>query len=375
MNLNLSSTVGKTVIAWVLAIAMPLVHAEIVIGQSASLTGATASQGKDFRDGALAYFSKINAKGGINGEKIRLETLDDGGKVEATKANSDKLVQSKDTLLLFGYTGRNSVVAGIEIAEKSRIAFVAPFTGGGQAYEPSYGVFTIRASYEDEIRTLVKQLAPLGITKIGLVYFSDDKAMTNKKAFEQAMSAIGKKPSVMTGIDREGKTVNEVVSTIAKTDTDAVIVIAQNKILVDLTKGLRAAGSKAKTVTASFANGSDLGKELGREGMGMMQSQVVPLKKDVALVNEFHKDLKAFRSDLVASFVSQEGYIAARVVVEALRKMNKNAANRRGEFVRAMESLNELNISGYSLKFSPTDHNGSSYVELTMLRADGSFAR
>jgi hypothetical protein len=55
--------------------------------------------------------------------------------------------------------------------------------------------------------------------------------------------------------------------------------------------------------------------------------------------------------------------------------MNKNSANRRSEFVRAMESLNELNISGYSLKFSPTDHNGSSYVELTMLRADGTFAR
>lgn len=154
-----------------LVIAMPLVHAEIVIGQSAWLTGAMASQGKDFRDGALAYFCKINAKGGINREKIRLETLDDGGKVEATKANSDKLIQSKDTLLLFGYTGRNSVVASIEIAEKSRITFVAPFTGRAQAYEPSYGVFTIRASYEDKIRTLVKQLAPLAIPRSGWSIF------------------------------------------------------------------------------------------------------------------------------------------------------------------------------------------------------------
>jgi ABC-type branched-subunit amino acid transport system substrate-binding protein len=354
---------------------MSTAGAEIVIGQSASLSGATASQGKDFRDGAMAYFSKINARGGIAGERIRLETLDDGGNAEATKKNSEKLVQSSDVLLLFGYTGRNSVVAGKAIAEKVRIAFVAPFTGGAQAYEPSYGVFTIRASYEDEIRALVKQMIPIGISKIGLVYFSDDKAMTNKKAFEQAMAAAGKKPSVMTGIDREGKTMNEVVATIAKSDTDAVIVIAQNKILVDLAQGLRAAGSRTKTITASFANGSDLGKELGREVAGIVQSQVVPLHKSVPMVNEFHKDLKAYQANLEPSFVSTEGYIAARVVVEGLKKMNKKSGDRRAEFVKAMESLNQIDIGGYFLKFSPTDHNGSSYVELTMLKADGSFVK
>jgi branched-chain amino acid transport system substrate-binding protein len=374
MKSRLYTVINTVIVGSALAISASSANAEIVIGQSASLTGATASQGVDFRDGALAYFTKINAKGGIRGEKIRLLTWDDSGAVSTTKTNTEKLIRSDNVLLLFGYTGRNSAIAGKEIAEKARIGFFAPFTGGSQVYEPSYGVFTIRASYEDEIRALVKQLVPLGITKIGLVYFSDDKAMTNKKAFEQAMASIGKKPSVMTGIDRDGKTVNQVVATIAKSDTETVIVIAQNKILVDLTKGLNAAGSKTKIATASYANGSDLGKELGKEVAGIVQSQVVPLHNDVLAVNEYRKDLKAYRRELVPSFVSEEGYIAARVVVEGLKKMGA-ASDRRSEFIKAMESLNEVSIAGYPMKFNAENHNGSSYVDLTMLKADGSFVK
>jgi branched-chain amino acid transport system substrate-binding protein len=363
------------VLGSLLSISISPANAEIVIGQSASLTGVTASQAKDLRDGALAYFTKVNSSGGIKGQTIRLVSLDDGGKADVTRQNTEKLIRDENALMLFAYTGRNAVLAGKEMAEKARVPFVAPFTGGAQVDERSYGVFTIRGSYEDEIRALVRQLIPIGTLKIGLVYLTDDTTLTNKKAFEEAMAAMGQKPAVVTSVDRDGKNVKDTIAAIAKTDAQSVIIIAPNKVLVDITKGLLAVGSKTKTASVSFVNGADLGKELGQNAAGIVLSQVVPLRGNVPLVSEFHKDLKAYQPTANPSFVSMEGYIAARAVVEGLRRMTKNPSDPRADFVRAMESLNEIDLSGYFLKFSPKNHNGSTYVELTMLKADGTFVK
>ena len=46
--------------------------ADIVIGQSAPLTGGNAELGNDIRNGALAYFGKVNDAGGVNGSKSSL---------------------------------------------------------------------------------------------------------------------------------------------------------------------------------------------------------------------------------------------------------------------------------------------------------------
>ncbi len=52
-------------------------QADIVIGQSAPLSKANVSLGTDIRDGALAWFRKVNEGGGVNGQRVRLVTLDD----------------------------------------------------------------------------------------------------------------------------------------------------------------------------------------------------------------------------------------------------------------------------------------------------------
>jgi len=70
----------------------PLVHAQDawVIGQSAPLTGSNAAFGKDIRDGALAYFKSVNARGGVGGRNIELVTLDDANDRKTAGANTQK---------------------------------------------------------------------------------------------------------------------------------------------------------------------------------------------------------------------------------------------------------------------------------------------
>lgn len=65
---------------------------DIVVGQSAPLTGGNAAFGADIRDGALAYFKKVNDAGGINGRSIRLETLDDKNDAKLSGPNAKQLI-------------------------------------------------------------------------------------------------------------------------------------------------------------------------------------------------------------------------------------------------------------------------------------------
>src|SRR3954463_13458520 len=75
----------------------------IIIGQSAPLSGSNQELGQDIRNGALAYFKKINEAGGIQGRKIELVTLDDGNDVKRAGENARQLIEGQGVFALFGY--------------------------------------------------------------------------------------------------------------------------------------------------------------------------------------------------------------------------------------------------------------------------------
>src|SRR5881628_2833148 len=97
----------------------------IVIGQSAPLTGANAELGNDIRNGALAYFSKVNAAGGVHGRKIELATLDDANQVPRAEANTKKLVEEQGVFALFGYASATLSRPALPFVDKNKVPFLA----------------------------------------------------------------------------------------------------------------------------------------------------------------------------------------------------------------------------------------------------------
>ena len=79
------------------------VSAEIIVGQSAPLSGSNADFGNDIRAGAMAYFRKVNDAGGVAGQKIKLLTLDDKNDTKLSGENTKKLVNEDEVVALFGY--------------------------------------------------------------------------------------------------------------------------------------------------------------------------------------------------------------------------------------------------------------------------------
>jgi ABC-type branched-subunit amino acid transport system substrate-binding protein len=347
--------------------------AQILIGQSASLTGTAAESGQQTRDGALAYFEMVNRKGGVNGRKIKLITLDDGGQTKRGEENTGKLIAEDRVFLLFGYTGRNTSEAALPMITKADIPFFGAATGGETIHGSfNRNVFNVRASYKLETQALVDFLVTTGQKKIGMIYHKDDLTKSNLKMTEDAAAKYGFALMGSASVDRNSSDVKEALGIMSKLNPDAVICNAAVKPLSEFVRKMRASGAGSQFLSVSFV-GSAIVKELKSEAAGVIMAQVVPLptKTRIPVVGEYHGALAAVGAKPDYSFSGLEGFISAKVLVEGLRRSGKNLT--RAGFIKGMEGLSDFDVGDYFVAYSPTNHNGSKYVDITVINKDGLF--
>ncbi len=135
---------------------------------------------------------------------------------------------------------------------------------------------------------------------------------------------------------------------------------------------MRASGAASQFLSVSFV-GSAIVKELKSEAAGVIMAQVVPLptKKGIPIVSEYQKALAAVGAKPEYSFSGLEGYISAKVLVEGLKRSGKDLT--RAGFIKAMEGIRNLDLGDYLVSYSPTNHNGSKYVDITVINRNGVF--
>jgi ABC-type branched-subunit amino acid transport system substrate-binding protein len=343
----------------------------IVIGQSAALSGSQAEFGKDIRDGALAYFDMINQQGGLNGRRIQLTSLDDGGNEAKAKENTNLLVNEQKAIALFGYISRPSSIAGAKVASEAKVAFLAPFSGTPALYRFDPYVFTIRASYDDELAGMVQQLVATGHKRIGFAYLNDARQV-NVPLVEKLLAQHGLKPSVLIGLDRTSGEVETQAKELATSNPEVLLALANNLPLTALTREARKLGNVTPFWIVSFVDSKQMVKDLGPMAQGQVFAQVVPLptKRNLRIVKDYQRDYLARFPGAQFSFTSLEGYIAARTLVEGLKRTGAQPSRER--LVRALETV-KMDIGDFWIDFTDRNHNGSRFVDLTIVNKDGQF--
>jgi ABC-type branched-subunit amino acid transport system substrate-binding protein len=148
---------------------------------------------------------------------------------------------------------------------------------------------------------------------------------------------------------------------------DVVILTTLYKATSDFIKAARKAGSGAQMVSNSFPGASPLAKELGSDGAGVAVSQVVPppTQRSVPVVREYQDAIAKHLGKKDYSFTSLESYISAKIAVEALKRAGPRLT--RDSFMQALDGMKNVDMGGYTVNFSPTNHNGSNQVELTVI--------
>ena len=343
----------------------------ILLGESAAFSGPAAKLGEAMREGATAYFNEINQQGGVYGRQIKLVSLDDGYEPDRAVANTKALIDDKKVFALFGYVGTPTSYAVKPLIDAARIPFFAPFTGaqGLRAPVDRY-IFNIRAGYFDETESLVDWLAYKHQTRIAVFYQDDAYGQAGLAGVTRAMDKRHLKIVATGTVERNTVNVDDAVKTIGKTHPDAVILISAYKSCAAFIKKLSVTNPDTVFMNVSFVGSEALASELGDAGNGVIISQVVPYYHDLAygVTTEFKKVLTQEYPKSTASFNNLEGYIAAKAFVEGLRRAGQNLT--RENFISALESFRNLDLGGFSLSFTPTDHNGSKLVVLTMITGD-----
>jgi len=355
------------------ALAQGVTATTIKIGQSVPLSGSNAELGQDIRNGALAYFKKVNDAGGVNGRKIELVSLDDGNVVQRAGENTQKLVD-EGVFALFGYASATLSRPALPIVEKNKVPFIHPFTGADPMRVFDKNVYNVRASYADELEKIVDHFAPLGVKRFSIVYYDDVVGRENLNAVDRAL----KKRSYETVShaafkDRVKPDIEGGVKAVAKGQPDVIILTTLYKHTSDFIKLAQKEGLGAMMASNSFPGASPLQKELGKDGPGVVIATVVPpfSKATLPIVNEYRAAMEKFSGKKEFSFTSLESYIGAKVMVEGIKRAG--AKPTRESFTHALDGMSNYDVGGYTVSFAPNNHNGSSYVELTVISKDGSF--
>ena len=365
---------GRLLAAFFLGLAASAASADIVLGHSGDLSGNSAALTTDYVRGMNAYFDDINKKGGIRGEKIKLVSMDDGFNPDKTAENTKALIETQNAVALVGYRGTANMLKIVPLVQAAGIAEIGNTSGAKSLRDPYVSnLFHVRASTTDEIEAAVNHAWTIGIKKIAVMYQDDAFGKEGLEALNAAMQKRGATAAAVAPVPRGTVDVAKAADVIAAAQPQAVILIGQAKPNAAFIQAFRAKGVTAQFMVLSVSSG--LHAELKDGAAGVIASQVVPYpftELGNAVVREYQTIISA-NGDKKFSYNSMEGFLNAKLVVRALQKTP--APVTRAKLISTLETFTNEDLGGFALTYSKQSNLGSRFVNLTMIRADGTFAR
>jgi ABC-type branched-subunit amino acid transport system substrate-binding protein len=347
----------------------------ILFGQSAAFEGPAAALGLGMREGILASFNEANATGGVNGRRLELVSYDDGYEPEKAIANTKRLIDENGVFALVGEVGTPTSNAAQPITTEAGVPFIGPFTGAAFLRNPSLrNVINIRGSYDQETEAWIEHLTTdLGVSRIAILYQDDTFGRAGLSGVSKAMEKRGMKLVAEGTFERNTTAVKTALLAIRKAGPEAVVMVGPYSPCAEFIKLAHRLKLDAVFVNISFVGANALAKELGEDGKGVVVTQVVPFPGDtsIPLVARYQKALKIANPDAQIGFVSLEGYMVGRLVIEALGKV-KGPVTRAG-LLSTIKEVGTFDLGGITLSYGPDDNQGMDQVFLTVIRADGSF--
>lgn len=348
---------------------------EIRIGQSLDLSGPLSEFGKDVENGARAYFEQVNENGGIYGRKVKLISLDDKYKVADTLKNVQQLIDDDQVFALLNIMGTPNAMAVLPLVDKSGVPIFAPLTGAQPLRVPvNSHVFNIRASYKDEIDKIVQHLNTVGIKRVSVVHLPNSFGKDGLESVQAALIKWKMKLNSAISIETDASDTDKAVAALNATQPEAIILITAGKASVEFIKTYKKIGRGVQFYTLSVMGTNKSIKALGQDGIGVVVSSVVPFpwSQSIPLARDYQEAMKKI-GVRDYSFTGFEGYINARVLAESIRRAGRDLTH--AKLIAATENMKQVPFGGFEVTFGKNAHQGSRYVELTIIGPNGRFTK
>lgn len=354
------------------ASAAPGGQKNIMVAHIADFSGNGADFGRDFSVGAKVYFDHINASGGIKGKRIVYRNSDTGGQTAQALSAAQSVLNERSDAVLFGITSDQTVET---LARDSRLrkAGSALFAtvAGNTALGPEDGVFHLRAGLADEVQAIVRQLKSLGIVTFSLAaageQLSDAAKLLESEASTQGARMVGQ---IALPSSPEGSAA--AADKLAAKKAQAVIVIGDTFSAAQFFKRYRSLDPGAFLCAPSMVNAKTLISAIGPQAArGLIISQVVPAPESTLEISHEHRKLMNKYADEPASPATQEGFIAAKLLVNSLQKSADTSA---AAIRQSLLDDGRINLGGYELTFGK-GARASRFVELSVINREGRLLR
>jgi branched-chain amino acid transport system substrate-binding protein len=347
----------------------------ILFGQAAGLEGPSSALGRSMRQGILAAFAEVNAKGGVQGRKLNLISRDDGYDPDRSVVQTIKLIEKDQVFALVGAVGTPTSKATEPIAAANNVPFIGPFSGADFLRSPElHNVVNIRASYSEEAEAWIKHLSEdLHLNQIAIFYQDDSFGRDGLAGVKAALDRRGLELVAEGTFERNTRAVGAALKTIRRAEPEAVVMVGTYGPCAEFIKLAHKSGFRPTFVNISFVGANALARELGPDGDGVIVSQVVPFPWDTSLkvVVDYQKAQKALDPELTPDFVSFEGYLSGRLAAAALQRVGPNPT--RADMLRVINEIGRFDISGSIITVGAKSHEAPSKVFLTVIKADGTF--
>jgi branched-chain amino acid transport system substrate-binding protein len=354
----------------------PAVQAQtrpLVIGQTYVKTGPLASLSTEPLIGIRAMFTTLNANGGINGRPVELRQLDDAFDPAKGAENVKSFVKDGAVGILMPI-GTSPSVGALKAANELRIPVVGPYTGAAPVVKFSEYNFPVRISYDEEYSRIVNHLFTIGLSRIAFAHNDNPGARSAMESTQKFIAERGEKLAGSVSIKNDGSDAAERAVELSRLKPKAVVLSVTNDVAAKFITAYRAAGGETAFYSFSFLNGQKLFTDIKKDAAGVVISQVVPYPWNSAMpvIAEYQAAMKKIGANEF-SYASLEGYVAAKVMVEGLKRAGPNPTA--DSLQKGLESFKTLDIGGIAVSYRPGEHRGLTFSELSMLKADGRYLR
>ena len=348
-----------------------------VIGQSAALSGPLGPLGAEMHHGARIGFDAVNALGGVHGRLIELRVADDAYSTPRTVENVKALMADRQLLALFNCMGTPMIEAILPAVTQAGIPFFAPFSGA-LSIRPrgARNVFPIRLSYPEEAEALVHHLHTISLRRLGVVFQNNSFGAEILEGVRQALAKRGLPEAVAAPVESSGDGADAAAQAVVSAGRlEAVLIASAGKPAINTVHALRARSRGLSLYGLSVLSSSATVKALGEQGVGMAVSQVMPSPDSTTMpvVRAYREAWAASGTPLQPSYLGLEGFINAKVFVEALRRAGPRADW--ATFNEAVWSVRRFDVGGFEVSFTEPGASASRFIELTMLSRNGRFLR
>ncbi len=345
----------------------------VLFGQSAAFSGPAAELGRGMRLGIQAAFKEANDTGGVHGRRLELVTVDDGYEPEAAIRNTRRLIEDEGVFALVGGVGTPTSRSAVPVADEAGVPYVAPFTGAGFLRSEPH-VINLRSSYAQETEEMVERLTrDLGIDRIAVVIQNDSFGRAGLAGVRAAFEKRGMEAVAIGVYPRNTTAVKTAIVDIKVGRPEAVIMVGAYQPVASLIAWARHIGLDPVFMTLSFVGSNALAEELGPSGAGVYVTQVVPFPtaRNSRVAAAYRRALSAHTAGAAPGFVSFEGYLAGRLVIEALERCG--SAVDRDRFIETLKNAGSIDLDGFRLVFGDEDNQGSDAVFLTVIDERGRY--